>query len=76
MQNVTQFEQHRAVLEQHVHRTVTDPDIRQVMLSHIGAMGAAMHAESMNTDAALRLYDVRRRSPLRRFVLGVVEGVA
>lgn len=76
MQNVTQFEQHRAVLEQYVHRTVTDPDIRQVMLSHISAMGAAMHAESMNTDAALRLYDVRRRSPLRRFVLGVVESVA
>ncbi|MCC6104793.1 hypothetical protein [Acetobacter sp.] len=76
MQNTTQFEQHRAVLEQHVHRAVTDPDIRQVMLEHIGAMGAAMHAESMNTDAALRLYDVRRRSPLRRFVLGVVEGVA
>lgn len=76
MQNTSQFEQHRAVLEQHVHRTVTDPDIRQVMLSHIGAMGAAMHAESMNTDAALRLYDVRHRSPLRRFVLGVVEGMA
>ncbi|ATJ90692.1 hypothetical protein HK16_06270 [Acetobacter senegalensis] len=76
MQNVTRFERHRAALEQHVHRTVTDPDIRQLMLDHIGGMGAAMHAESMNTDAALRLYDVRRRSPLRRFVLGVVEGVA
>ncbi|MPQ75267.1 hypothetical protein [Acetobacter senegalensis] len=76
MQNVTRFEQHRAVLEQHVHRTVTDPDTRQVMLEHISAMGAAMHAESTDTDAALRLHNVRRRSPLRRFVLGVVEGAA
>ncbi|MGV4855805.1 hypothetical protein [Acetobacter senegalensis] len=76
MQNTSQFERHRAVLEQHVHSTVTDPNVRQVMLAHIGAMGAAMHAESINTDAALRLHHVRRRSPLSRFVLGVVEGVA
>ncbi|KAA8387343.1 hypothetical protein FOH24_13800 [Acetobacter tropicalis] len=76
MENTYQFEQYRAALEQHVHRTVTDPDIRQVMLAHIAQMGAAMHAESVNTDAALCLHHVRRRSPLSRFVLGVVEGVA
>ncbi|MCG4260727.1 hypothetical protein K6W36_09025 [Acetobacter senegalensis] len=76
MQNTTHFERHRAVLEQHVHSTVTDPDMRQVMLAHIAQMGAAMHAESVNTDAALRLHHHRNHSTLSRFLLGVVGSAA
>lgn len=54
MQNVNQFEQHRAALEQCVHNSVHDAETRQAMLSHIGAMGRAMHAEERTADAAMR----------------------
>lgn len=46
MQNVNQFEQHRAALEQCVHSGVHDAEIRQAMLRHIAAMGAAMRGRT------------------------------
>ncbi|WP_395495137.1 hypothetical protein [Acetobacter sp. KSO5] len=62
MQNVNKFEQHRAALEQCVHNSVHDAETRQAMLSHIGAMGRAMHAEERTADAAMRTTHQIRRS--------------
>lgn len=77
MQNVNQFEQHRAALEQCVHSSVHDAETRQAMLRHIGAMGQAMHAEERAADAAMRTtYQIQRSSLLSRFVLGVQECAA
>lgn len=77
MQNVNQFEQHRAALEQCVHNSVHDAEAREAMLRHIGAMGMAMHAEERNADAAMRTtHHAQRRGILSRFVLNVRECAA
>lgn len=77
MQNVNQFEQHRAALEQCVHNSVHDAETRQAMLIHIGAMGRAMHAEERTADAAMRTTQkIQRRGVLSRFVLDVRECAA
>ncbi|GAN68306.1 hypothetical protein [Acetobacter orleanensis] len=77
MQNVNQFERHRAALEQCVHNTVHDAEARQAMLSYIAAMGGAMHAEERIADAAMRTtHHAQRRGLLSRFVLDVRECAA
>ena len=77
MQNVNQFEQHRAALEQCVHSGVHDAEIRQAMLRHIGAMGAAIRNEERIADAAMRTtHQIQRRGVLSRFVLDVRECAA
>ncbi|GFE94887.1 hypothetical protein [Acetobacter persici] len=77
MQNVNQFEQHRAALEQCVHNSVHDAETRQAMLRHIGAMGAAIRNEERIADAAMRTtHQIQRGSVLSRFVLGVRECAA
>ncbi|MCG0995316.1 hypothetical protein LHT11_08890 [Acetobacter indonesiensis] len=77
MQNVNQFERHRAALEQCIHNSVHDAETRNTMLAHIGQMGAAMHAEERTADAALRTHHARGRTgSILGWILGVKECAA
>ncbi|MFS8368809.1 hypothetical protein [Acetobacter indonesiensis] len=77
MQNVNQFERHRAALEQCIHNSVHDAETRNTMLAHIGQMGAAMHAEERTADSALRTHHVTtRHGGLMNWILSVQERAA